>query len=538
MSNLPFTRQLGARSGVQLNFRKDNTEGFAGGNADQSAAFAIRSARGRTDRSFKVNRSNYKVVLGDAASIAASQLNEGYVQVYEFFRAGGNEAIISRLITNAAVNNLIICTASAVTAVDVWTTAATAPGTETLTIRHHENFADGVTASINAIAMFQADGVTPVASTDVNLVLRDINGAELLNVTGSLLSTAKDDSGKSRFLPDVVTQFTDAFTVTVRSGATVATTSLIYGKDANGAAKFVTEHMTYYTEGGTGYVEADYDAAIDRIRRSEHSFGYIGGAGTQAASLITKLISLGKEMNKQVAWDIPGNLGITAALAFYRTVGGTDSEYSQCYWSPLLHDDPVSGGKAIIGKSGMQLGFRCQRNAQTNSYGLAPKNYPVAGKNWSVVASGISQIVRPTTQELDTLAENRINPVISQRFASGSRYVFMDSLTGAKSETIKKLISVADMSCQVDDDMASYASECLQLPMKETIKRLTDFMQKYFEGAEASGWIVPSDELEGRSFVGNVVPNAQRPFDRVDVTYSVRYDGAVRAIYVTQTYSK
>ncbi len=432
----------------------------------------------------------------------------------------------------------MICDAAAVTAGAVWSTGASAPGTETLTIRHHENFADGVNASINALTAYDTDGVTPIASTDVVLVIKDANGVELLNVTGSLLPTAKDDANKSRYLPDVVTQFTDAFTVTVRNGATVATTSLIYGKDGNGNPKFVAEDLSYFTEGGTGYLETDYDEAIDRIRRSEHSFGYIGGAGTQSASLLTKLISLGKEMNKQVCWDVPGNLGVSAAIAFYKAVGGTDSEYSQCYWSPLLHDDPVSGGKAYIGKSGMQIGFRCQRNSQTNSYGLAPKNYPVAGKNWSIVASGISQVVRPTDQELDTLAEERINPVISQRFASGSRYVFVDSLTGAKSETIKKLINVADMSCQVDDDMAAYASECLQLPMKESIKRMTDFMQKYFEGAEASGWLVPSEELDGRSFSGNVVPNAQRPFDRIDVSYSLRYDGTTRAIYVTQTYAK
>lgn len=534
---LPFTRQLGARSGVQLNYRIDNTEGFAGGNEDQTAATVGRFQRGRIDKAFRVNRSNYRRILGSVSSIAASDLNETYVQLYEFFRAGGYEAVVGRLTTEDAVNAFMVCKSDAVDA-NVWVVDETPDAGYLFYIKHHECFNDGVTAEVNAITAYDTDGVTKVASKEVVLVLKDISGAELFRFAGSLDPNAKDDSNKSRYLPDVVTQFTDNLTIVVAANASVATTAAFYGKDVDGAAKFSKKHLNYFTEGGTGYAATDYDRVIDYLLRSEFSFGYIGAGGSKVASLITKLIALGKEMNKQVVWDIPNSYTPAQAIVFYNSVGGTDSEYSQCYWSPLLHDDPVNGGKAYIGKSFMNLGFRCLRNAQTDANGIAPKNYPVAGKAYPITSSGVSQVYMPSEQELDDLAESRINPVISVRYNSGARYVFADSLTGAKSESIKKLINVADMSCQVDDWMAAYAQECLQLPMKVATKKMTDFMQKLFESLEAAGWIVPSEELEGRSFVGNVVANSQRPYDRLDVTYSLRYDGTTRAIYVTQTYAK
>ena len=80
----------------------------------------------------------------------------------------------------------------------------------------------------------------------------------------------------------------------------------------------------------------------------------------------------------------------------------------------------------------------------------------------------------------------------------------------------------------------------LQLPMDSCVKKTLDFLQKLFEGAEASKWIVPSSEPEmgGKSFIYDVRPNAQRPYDDVDVAYALRFDGTARRIFVTQTLTK
>jgi hypothetical protein len=74
--------------------------------------------------------------------------------------------------------------------------------------------------------------------------------------------------------------------------------------------------------------------------------------------------------------------------------------------------------------------------------------------------------------------------------------------------------------------------------MLEAIKRMTDFLQRLFEGAEAAQWIKPSAQLDGAAFQYIVQPNNMRPSDRMDVSYWLKYDGTVRAIYVQQTLSK
>jgi len=70
----PFTRQLGARSGIQLNPLRDNTERFVAGNSDQVFAIAARFERGRIDKAFVVDRGNMYSKLGKPSAISVSAL--------------------------------------------------------------------------------------------------------------------------------------------------------------------------------------------------------------------------------------------------------------------------------------------------------------------------------------------------------------------------------------------------------------------------------------------------------------------------------
>lgn len=243
------------------------------------------------------------------------------------------------------------------------------------------------------------------------------------------------------------------------------------------------------------------------------------------------------DINKQVRWDIPGEYTPEQAITFYNSLN-IDTHYSHCFWTPLKCDDPVNGGKDYIGTSGINIGLSCARNARTDANGIAPKNFPIAGKDYPLTRTGIVQTYTPTERELNDLAKARINPVLFIRFTSGPRYVFVDSLTGAKSEGDRKLIAVADMSSEVDDNVSAFCQEALQKPMLVAIRLISDFLKTYFEAVETAGWIKPSAELGNRSFVAEVKPNANRPNDRVDVGYWLKYDGTARAIYIQQTFAK
>lgn len=533
---VPFTRKLGARSGVQLNPLKDDTERFVADNSDQVFGAVGRFTRGRIDRAFLVTADQLFRQLGRPASTLISQLNESLVQVYETLRRGAYAAVIYRLTPATAVNNLMVAKLPAAEE-SLWSVAATAPVGYLITVKHQECFNDGVRVQLHAREALD-DTDTPVASKLVVLRLVDIASSETLyEFEGSLDQTAQDEFGNSTYLPSVVSGLTPNVEVAVAAGASVPTTATFYGKDVDGNDKFESADLSYFTEDGTTYANTDYDKACQALKYSDQNFGYLIGAGTQAKPLISRLVALGDDINKQVIWSIPGNLTPAQAITFYNEMG-INSHYSQCYWAPLLADDPLNGGKAYIGTDGIQVGLRCARNAQTDANGLAPKNYPIAGKAYGVGRTGVRQTYTPTETELDQLAAARINPVIYMRYNAGSDYVFVDSLTGAKTNGDKKLIAVAEMSSSVDDWIAQYAQEVLQLPIEESIKRMVDFQATLFPALQAAKWIKPSEDMGGRAYVSEVKANAMRPNDRMDTNYRLRYDGTTRAIYAQQTLSK
>ena len=539
MSVFPFTRSLGKRSGVQLNYPLDNSERFVPGDESQVFAGVGRFTRGRIDRAFPVNRDQLSRLLGAPVSISVSLLNEAMVQIYEAFLNGAQRAVISRLIPAAASLKWMVASLPADPDEDpVWTISTTeaAPTANfLLAIRHLECFNEGVRAEIHAEAT-TVEGV-PAPSKRVRLRLFDLDETQLFEFWGSLDPLAKDDFGQSLYLPDVISAQTNDLDCVVLTAAAVPTTAPFYGLDIDSNPKVSAADLVYFTEGSTSYTGPEIDRAMNALRNTQYPFGYLAGLGTQTAAVISKLGPLAMEINKQLILDAPGTLSVDAAITFANQFN-FNTHYVQWYWAPLRATDPLNGGKVVFGVSGAQVGLRCRRNARTDANGVPPMNYPVAGKDWSLTRTGTLQQTNPSDADLEKLAIARINPVISQTYTNAQLFVFTDSLTSVKSESDRKLIAVAEMSTQIDDWVTAAVKEYLQLPMSESLKRTSNFLRILFDGVQAAKWLVPSAELDGSSYIAEVKPNAQRPKDRLDVNYWLSFDGTTRAIYVQQTISK
>lgn len=531
-----FTRQIGYQPGVQLNPLVDNSELPATGNSDQTFAIAARLPRGRIDKPFRVNRSNVGRKLGRPEPMRSSALNEAHVQIVEAVNKGAYEAVVYRLTTAAARLKWIVVKSDGTA-----TTSDIAPATTDflVAIRHLECFNDGIKVAFHADTVKEA-GVD-VDATEITLQLRDKDGKALYEVSGSLDPNAVDDNGISSYLPNVVSVVIPGgeVEIVVPVGAKVETDSPGYGKTATGVSAWAeTPVVTYFTEGGTGYTADDYTRARTALQTTEFEFGYIASGGSRAPALLVALAELAYDVNRQFRYDIPGDLSPEAAQAFVEQLNITDRNkvhLVQAFWAPLKTDCPVGvNGKAVIGTSTLNIAKACARNAQTNAKGFAPKNYPIAGLLYPFDRSGVQQVYSPSEQELSDLALAGINPVIYERYAQGGLYVWTDSLTSRKGNTLAKLIAVAEMSTDIDDRVVRYMKGLIQYPMAVAVKKANDFLRSMLEGADASGWLVPSAKLEGQSFQYVAKPNEARPYDRMDVTYWVSFDGTVRQIMVTQ----
>jgi hypothetical protein len=253
-------------------------------------------------------------------------------------------------------------------------------------------------------------------------------------------------------------------------------------------------------------------------------------------ALLSLVASLGKEINKQFPFDVPGRLSPEAAAAFIQSIGASIKElYGQAYWAPLKRDNPIAGGKAFFGTSGQQIGLRCARNAQVNAKGIAPRNRVIAGSDYGLAGTNITQTYEPGNDDLELLAENQINPCIFKDYPSGAKYAWIDSLTGAQTTGASKLIAVAEMATFLDDKVAAFGQETSQKPMNDSITMMSRFLATLLPAIESAKWLNGTAELDGAGWQFQVKRNEAAPYDEMDAFYDVCYDGTNRVTRAQQT---
>lgn len=568
-----FVRQLGNEPGVQLNPLRDASDIPSADNSDQIFGIVMRATRGRIDKPFVVDSGNVYTKLGSGEQIRVNALNEAWVHVVEALNNGAYEAVVQRLVPSGAKIKYLVVRMNAVSSNPVesgeggesdaegaestpaapvaefeFSVADTLPtDTYLFAVKHLECFNDGIKVSLHAEEVTQ-NGVNQNTKV-LTLKIKDKDDNDLYEFTGSLDVNAKDDYGQPYYLPDVVSSQTDAVELSVGmtgDSAVISTESSCYGYTENGSQAWVeSDVLVCFDEGGTTYTTTDYMNARTKLENSSYDYFYVSSGGTRAPALLYQLSQLAFNTNRQLRFDVPGELTPEAAIAFVEQLNmGANkcAHLMQAFWSPIKSDDPTGvNPKGYFGTATLNIAYACGRNAQRNAKGFAPKNYVVAGKEWPIQRTGMTQMYQADSKELSKLAAAKINPVKYDVFTGGGRYVFSDSLTCALvTNSLKKLIAVADMSCDIDDQVTRACKDFLQMPMDIAVKRTRDYLSDLFTAAEDSGWLVPSNDpsMGGAAWKFEVKPSEAKPYDTMIVNYWLRYDGTVRQIFVTQTLTR
>lgn len=543
-----FTRALGSESGVQLNPLRDKSEIPSQGNADQVFGIVMRATRGRIDRPFVVSSGDVYTKLGYGEPVRVNALNEAWVHVVEALNNGAYQAVVQRIVTDEARIKYAVVKTNENKLVHTFEVADEKPESGyLLAVKHLECFNDGIKLSIHAEAL----DVDPEDGQDyITLRILDKDDTQLYEFYGSLNPEAKDDYGQSAYLPMVVEKQTDAIEVYVGAegdDAVIAENSDAYGWKSGEQVWVTSETLICFTEGQTTYAQTDYEKARKRLQNCPYDFAYISSGGSRDKVLLQQLAKLAHATNRQLRFDVPGEYTPEAAIAFMKDLnftGATSAHLLQAFWAPLKTDDPTGiNPKGYYGMATLNIALACARNAVTDANGFAAKNYVIAGRNHPINRSGITQtyIFVDADKEKNDLAKAKINPCIFESYTGGGRYVFFDSLTCAPVDnSARKLIATVDMSTSVDDMVTRTAKDNLQLPMAVAVEKTQTFLRDYFANAEAAGWLVASSdpEMGGKAYKFEVAPNKQRPTDRMDVSYWLRFDGTNRQTFVTQTITK
>lgn len=544
------SRSVGDESGVQLNPSRDRSEMPTQVISDQVFGVPMRTKRGRIDRTFLVDRSNIRAKLGTPDPVRVSRLNEAFVHVQEALNKGAYQAVVGRLVSSAAKIKWLVCTYTPATAQPQAAEAFTfsvsdgePEGEYLFALKHNECFNDGIKTAIHCPDVRVAGEYQ--SSSVVTIKLMDKDNVDLYSFTASLNAESKDEFGQGNWLPDVVTNKAgDNVEALATVDGVISAQSACYGLDGNGRAKWVTSDvLECFSEGGTAYTHEDYVNVRNRLHYTPHNYNYISSGGSRAVALLGQLAQLSFDTNTQFRFDVPGDLKPEEAVAFMEQINATgqpEAHLLHAYWSPIRSADPAGINAAnYFGVATLNIAYACARNAQKNTKGFAPKNFPIAGKAFPLNRQGMVQTYTPSAPELSMLAKAKINVVCFEEFDTGGLFVFRDSVTCAPvNNSLKKLIAVADMACHTDDAVTRFAKAALQKPMKTSVKDMGDFLKEYFRGAQDSDWIVPAadPDMDGAAAKYYVGPSEARPYEEMVVSYSVRYDGTNRVTTVTQTF--
>lgn len=563
-----FERQIGEQSGIQLNPTVDRTDGVAGF-GDQTAAIVGSFSRGRIDKPFWVDNQTLRARLGAAASLNKSLLNEAYLHIYEALQNGAQQVLVSRLVRETVTNDYVVIQVDAAasqvqdengvnildslgatitvnnTAI-ISTNASLTGFTGELAIAF--KLLDGINEGFTVRANFDvyddvdAYGVGNVLnpkSLRITIEILDKTSLQVLyRAVGAVHPESVDEFNQTRYIGDLAS---DVFVFTAGNLADAtyqeAVEDSTMGVLADGTRLFIRQSVDPFNHINTTYTNSELDTAINALRYTNEDFGYIMGGGTQSEPLLTRLIALSYNAETLLAIDVPSDKTEEEAITWV-TALNIDNFLISCYWTPLKCTEVLNGGKQSWGSSGAQIGLRCNRNARINSLGFAPKNNPIAGKDWPLPRSGITQLRTPSANQLSNLAKAKINPVILDKFSDGSRYTFRDSLTMARTLISKrKLITTAEMSAHMNQMVVRGIKDNLQKGMTVAIARSRAFIERLCQNAEASGWLVPSRDplMLGLSFAIELIPNESRPNDWMDVRFYVSFDGVARVAIIEQT---
>lgn len=517
-----FKRQLGAEVGVQLNPLVDNSDGTASGNSDQVFAMPLVSTRGRIDRPFLVNRSNFKTLLGKGIGEPYSQLSEALVN-------GAYQCVVQRMVAEDARIDWMVQPLTGEMVVKTEAEKDALNGAFLFAVKNLDCYEDGLKVKFD------------YKDSEGELIILDpVTGDKLAGYKGSLDSESVNDYGESDYLPNVVSSRTDS--IVFEFGNIQAS---VVDPNANFAGSIATANPVISFHKGTQSVYAVpvLEKARDRLLRAKPDFQYISIGGSKSPALIYQMSLLAKEANKQLRIDIDGSLTPAEAIVFMKQLN-QDEMLTHFFWMPIKSNDPSGKlGSYYMGGATLNIAYACKRNASKNAKGFARKNAPIGGVKYPISRIGMVQTYTPTDQELNDLANAKINPVLWEVYNGGGKFVFVDVLTSAKTKvSYRKLISTADMSTDLDDRITRKGKELLISPMSEAVYEMKNYLQTLFEDAQTSNWLVPSQFITGGgAFSYEVFPaqeGGQDSADKMIVNYTLRYDGVVRQEFFTQTISR
>ncbi|MEC7118338.1 MAG: hypothetical protein VXW65_00335 [Pseudomonadota bacterium] len=405
-----------------------------------------------------------------------------------------------------------------------------------LSFIHKENVDEGVEVHVQ----LTGPDTGAVTAQDIGVVLQifDLNGVRLQKIAGKLHPDAVDEFGEIQFIGDLADTLNDAVSVEVGNLSDADLVQLWADYVAAGKPIYRDTVQAYDNGFEMGdpisYTIDEKSRSVQQLADTKDYYGYLMSPYSGDYALQAVMATKAAELNVPFAYEWHPDDVSAEDMPMLMSTLNINSDYAQGYYSPWLSNDPYVGGWTWMPYVGVQLAERCKRNAQKNENNISKRHKVIAGNDYPI----INRRMRPhggtaiIDDQIELVAQARMNPVILRKQGVSSLYICNDSLTTKITTGPLKLIAVNEVGVAIDADLVMISVDALQQPMSyiDTLRtRLRDRLDAYKTKTGGDNESVIID------YTLKVYPDPAAPLEKVRVEVSVLHNGTIRYIQITRT---
>lgn len=184
---------------------------------------------------------------------------------------------------------------------------------------------------------------------------------------------------------------------------------------------------------------------------------------------------------------------------------------------------------------GQYLAMKEIRNRGVNAQGIPPMSDAVAGEKYPFTFNNVEQRrdIYIDEELLERMAKARINLVRMVTYDTGTKMVLSDVRSQYNHPTDASgldLQPTAESACYVTNRCIDILKRYMLTKMNNFLRLASTEIQQFLEGCASEGMLQPAKELGGKPFEFAIIPDPERPYDRVYFYLARGVEGYVRQV--------
>lgn len=262
----------------------------------------------------------------------------------------------------------------------------------------------------------------------------------------------------------------------------------------------------------------------------------LGLIGLDNLEVYSALYRVMDKLNIQFTVELDPTLDPDVAQSLAESLDAQDHRV-QIIWSPNTcrprDATSLKGRKKACYALGQYLGMKALRNAKTTAQGIPMIADPIAGESFPFTFKAMTardDVIFDEEME-EALAVAKINVLRRIVYDTGVKFVMSDVLTQYDSDSSAlRLVNSSEIATFTTNRVCDILKRHM---LKKTSSYLTDAskdIEKFLNACYSADLLVEAEDLDYQPYQFSLVPDQQKPFERVRLYMARRPNGCTRSV--------